>query len=405
VHRALKLWLAGIIVLSIVVPSTAGLLIAFGVASLVAVLGLWTWLVRRSLKVEVDLPERLVQGEVASMRVVVANHSRLPAPRVRVEIKLPPGRLLPGETVLEVSLPGRSSITREAEVSAYVRGHWSSPPVRVEVADPWGVWLRSTNAPAPPTVVVLPSLVPVRRLDLPAISPLAEVPDTRSLTTDPAAIVGVRPYEPGDPLRSIHWPATAATGVLVRRETERAWARDLVVILDLDHDTWDRFDDQPLEVAVSTAASVLTHAVLAVRQPAGLVASMPDPLGDEAWTDPANRASQPAARFQVGASRAHLDAMLVHLAAVVRHRGVPLWELLLREAGTRTPGTTLAIITATPDSRVLDAIATVRRSGLAPMLLEVSRPDADAPVRRSSARRRLPRYLVSTAEPIGSTHL
>jgi uncharacterized protein (DUF58 family) len=405
VHRALKLWLAGIIVLAIAVPSTAGLVIAFGVTALVAVLGLWTWSVRRSIRVEVDLPERLVQGEVTPMRITVANHGRLPAPRIRVEIKLPPGRLLPGDTVLELALPGRSSLQREVEISAYVRGHWSSPPVRVEVADPWGVWLRSTSAPPPPTVVVLPALVPVRRLDLPAISPLAEIPDPRSLTTDPAAIVGVRPYQPGDPLRSIHWPATAATGTLVRRETERAWARDLVVVLDLDHDSWDRFDDQPLEVAVSTAASVLTHAILTVRQPAGLVASMPDPSGDEAWSDTAERVSQPAARFQLGASRAHLDAMLVHLAAVVRHRGVPLWELLLREAGVRAPGTTLAVVTTTPDARVLDALATARRAGLAPILLEVGRHDRADAVAPPSVRRRLPRHLVSTAEPIGSTRL
>ena len=404
-HRTPALWLVGIVLLAIALPSTAGFAVAIGAVLLVLTLGAWTRLIQRAVRVEVDLPDRLVQGEVTPMQVVVANHGRLPAPRVRVEVKLPAGRLLPSETVLELALPARSSVRREVQISAYVRGHWTPPPVKVEVSDPWGVWLRSTSAASPPPVTVLPALVPVRRVDLPAVSPLAELPDVRSLTTDPTAIVGVRPYEPGDPLRSIHWPATASTGTLVRRETERAWARDLVVVLDLDHENWDRFDDQPVEVAISTAASLLTHAILGLRQPAGLVVSLPDPSGDEAWDEVAQRRLRPAARFGVGASRGHLDAMLVHLAAVVRHRGVPLWELLHREAGVRPPGTTVAVVAGSPSDRVLDAFAATRRAGLSPILLEVGPPEQRAAGGPGRGNRRLPRFHVSTAQPVGRTRL
>lgn len=404
-NRTLTYWLLGLLLLAVAVPTTAGFLIAVGLAGMAVVLGIWTWLAHRGIAVEVVIPDRLVQGEVTAMNVTVANHSRLPAPRVRVEVRLPEGRLLPGETVLELALPGRSKVRRDVEVTAYVRGQWSPPPVSVAVSDPWGLWLRTSEAPGAPTVVVLPALVPVRRADLPAVSPLAEVPDRRALTTDPTAIVGVRPYRPGDPLRTIHWPATAASGTLVRRETERAWARDLVVVLDLNHDAWDRFDDKPVEIAISTAASLLANAILHLRQPAGLVVSMPDRAGSQGERDRRASSMHPAARFRVGASRGHLDAMLVHLAAVQRHRGAPLAELLLREAATRQPGTTLAVVGPAANDEVLAAVAAARRSGLAPMLLEVGPRQTTASVAGVPTGRRLPRFAVSTEQPIGSTQL
>lgn len=44
---------------------------------------------------------------------------------------------------------------------------------------------------------------------------------------------GVRGYVPGDPLRRIHWPATARTGELVVKEVEEPGAPRLIIALDL----------------------------------------------------------------------------------------------------------------------------------------------------------------------------
>ena len=402
-NHALSFGTLGLLALAVAVPSTAGFAIALGVAALLGGSRVWLGLVRRGVEVDVSLPARMVQGEETPMTVTVTNRSRLPAPRIRVEVTLPTGRLLPGESILEVALPPRASVRHEIDVTAYVRGRWQPPPVNLEVGDPWGVWLLPATAPGAAPVTVLPAIVPVRHVDLPAVSHLAELPDLRSLTTDPTAIVGVRPYQPGDPLRSIHWPATAATGTLVRRENERAWARELVVLLDLDARRWDRYDQQPVEVAISVAASLLTHATLTLRQPAALVVSLPGgsaPAADDPAL-PSERTAWPAARFGVGASRSHLDAMLVHLAGVVRHRGAAIEELLQREAAIRPPGTTLAVITTQQDARLREALSMARRAGLAPLLLEVGTPDA----LHSSGPTWAPRFPVSTADPIGSTRL
>lgn len=348
--------------LAFVLPGVAARIVALAIVALLAVLAAWTAVLRRAVDVELTLPERLVHGEEVDLAVTVVNPSRLPAPRVRVEVTLPGWGFTPSEAVFEVALPPRRSVTLTTPVAGYGRGHWQARGIVARLTDPWGLYHREVAFPPPPATIVLPRVVPVRRLELPAVAPLAELPDRRAMSTDPMAIVGVRPYTPGDPLRSIHWPATAASGTLVRRETERAWARDLLVVLDLDDGGWDVDDRHSFEVAVTTAASLLADAVLTQRQPVGLIASRP--------ADPAAA----AARFRVAGSRSHLDTLLVHLAAAQRHPGLPLAELLRRHVRTHQPGTTVAIVTGRVEPELAGPLRSLRGAGLAPVLLQVAHP-------------------------------
>jgi uncharacterized protein (DUF58 family) len=356
------------LVLVLVLPGVAAKAVALGLVALIAVLAAWTAVVRRGTDVQLTLPARVVHGEEVDLAVTVVNRSRLPAPRVRVEVTLPGWGFTPSEAVFEVALPPRRSVTLTTPVAGYGRGHWQARSIVARLTDPWGLHIREVSYPPPPPTIVLPRIVPVRRLELPAVAPLAELPDRRALSTDPMAIVGVRPYTPGDPLRSIHWPATAASGTLVRRETERAWARDLLVVLDLDERGWERDDHHSFEVAVTTAASLLVDAVLTQRQPAGLVVSRPGHPDGPAASDPS------AARFRVAGSRSHLDALLVHLAAAQRHAGIALADLLRRDVRTHQPGTTVAVLTGRTDDTLAGPLRSLRGAGLAPVVLQVAHP-------------------------------
>jgi uncharacterized protein (DUF58 family) len=351
--------------LAFVLPGIAAKGVALGLVALLAVLAAWIAILRRAVDVQLTLPERLVHGEEVDLAVTVVNPSRLPAPRIRVEVTLPGWGFTPSEAVFEVALPPRRSVTLTTPVTGYGRGHWQARTIVARLADPWGLYAREVTFPPPPPTIVLPRVVPVRRLELPAVAPMAELPDLRALSTDPMAIVGVRPYAPGDPLRSIHWPATAASGTLVRRETERAWARDLLVVLDLDDGGWERDDRHSFEVAVTTAASLLVDAVLRQRQPVGMIASQP-----------VRPAGANPARFRVAGSRSHLDTLLVHLAAAQQHPGVPLAELLRRHVRTHQPGTTVAVVTGRIDAALAGPLRSLRGAGLAPVLLQVAHPRA-----------------------------
>jgi uncharacterized protein (DUF58 family) len=372
---AFWIWPALVVMLALAIalPTPGGLAVAVGFAIAAVVLTTWTRAIRGSLRVRVTLPERLVHGEDTVATVTISNGSRLPAGRVRVSVQLPSGGFTPSETVLELALPGKATHRVEIPVTAYGRGRWPLAPPEVLVTDPWGLHALSTTGTVSPPPIVLPALVPIRRVTLPAVSPLAEVPDRRSLLSDPTAIVGVRPYQPGDPLRTIHWPATAAVGTLVRRETERAWARDLLVVLDLAQSGWPRGEQRPAEAAVTVAASLLVDAILTHRQPAGLLTSVPAQDRVARGTDAAIEAAT-AAGFGMGASRRHLDAMLVHLAMSRLHPGMPLAELVRLHVRRQQPGTTVAVVTGDPNDDLADALRTVRATGAAPVVVHVANP-------------------------------
>lgn len=361
------IWLATAIALclALVLPSTLGWGLAIGLTLLSVGATVWAAVLRRRVDVEIVLPGRLIRGEDGELTVVVTNRSRLPATRVRVEVQLPQGGLTPSEVFFEFAVPGRSVVRRSTPITAFNRGRWQPLPLPVRLGDPFGIHeVETRRPPVAAPVIVLPVVLPVRRIQLPAASPLAEVPDRRSLLTDPTAIVGIRPYEPGDPLRAIHWPATAATGTLVRRETERAWARDLLVVVDLDHDGWERHDQAP-EVGIIVAASLLADAILRLRQPAGLLTSWADVPGEE---------PRPA-RFSITGARPHLDAMLTHLAVARLHPGLPLADLVGRDVRRHQPGTTVAVITGRPGAELAGALRQLRRRGLSPVVIQVGRGD------------------------------
>jgi uncharacterized protein (DUF58 family) len=376
--------LAALIALALLLPSLVGWALVVAVVVLVGGTRLWVRSLHRGVTARVALPDRLLHGELVEVEIVVENRSRLPAPRVRVEVALPGRGFTPSTAVVEVALPGRRARTVTTPVTAFARGGWRPSPASVRVGDPWGLWEVELSGPAADPVVVLPAILPVRRVELPAVAPLAELPDRRALTTDPTAVVGVRPYRPGDPLRSIHWGATASTGTLVRREDERAWARDLVVALDLDRRGWAAGEEHPADVGVTVAASLLVDAVLGARQPAGLVASLPD---------------GGAARFRVDASRSHLDSMLVHLATARLHDGVALATLLRTHVRSHQPGTTVAIVTGAIHDGVAEAVRSLRQVGQAPVIVQVGsrRALAAASAARTGG---APRVTVETGRPL-----
>ena len=55
----------------------------------------------------------------------------------------------------------------------------------------------------------------------------------KGLFEDPSLFAGVRPYQPGDPLRRIHWKATARVGRPVSRRYDPAREREVLIAVDM----------------------------------------------------------------------------------------------------------------------------------------------------------------------------
>ena len=126
--------------------------------------------------------------------------------------------------------------------------------LRVMLPDPLGIFQRCVKVPAPPAMLaVLPKRYPLPRFELPGsarFQPGGEATARHSGAT--GEFTGLRDYEPGDPLRLIHWPTWARTGKPVVKELEDTFFPRHGLILD----TFPAAGDEDLfEDAVSVAAS------------------------------------------------------------------------------------------------------------------------------------------------------
>ena len=74
----------------------------------------------------------------------------------------------------------------------------------------------------------------------------------------PARGIIVRNYHPDDPLKEIHWTATARAGALQTRIYETTTALDLAIFLDLDtfERYWEGIDADQVERLISAAATI-----------------------------------------------------------------------------------------------------------------------------------------------------
>ncbi|WP_083523021.1 DUF58 domain-containing protein [Pseudoclavibacter albus] len=159
------------------------------------------------------------------------------------------------------------------------RGVHDVGPLYLDNVDALGLTRRVIEIGEPVTVQVWPRLHPLDELELPAIRSGGEVETGIALAGDSDDVL-TREYRHGDPMRRIHWRATARSGELRVRQEEHHAEVSSIVILDTapnpeaparveDATLFDIMDaagddsqapiDHALEQAVSIAASLVAH--------------------------------------------------------------------------------------------------------------------------------------------------
>jgi uncharacterized protein (DUF58 family) len=215
-------------------------------------------------------PQKTVVGDEVELRLSLWNRTRLPIAWAIAHDTL--GEHLatsPHGTVASVAAPLRpfERVTRRVRVRPLRRGVHEIGPVRLGVAEHFGTQLPRLDKPvAPQTVIARPLMAPVYGAS-PQTAPLAQVRARKSLFTDPTLFAGVRPYQPGDTVRSIHWRATARRTELQTKRFEPALSRQQILLFDvqtiegpywmLDYDE-DLFEELCV-AALSVARSLISE--------------------------------------------------------------------------------------------------------------------------------------------------
>lgn len=323
----------------------------------------WRWSagVQRGIEVRWDGPVRVQPDATTTGVLTVRNRSRWPVPWLDVQLRLPANAADPHAFSVVTRLGGRRERRLPMRFVAGARGVHEPRQLSWRAWDPLGITTPSGTGVWTGATVVVPRLSAVRRLDPPQRSPLAQLRQPTSLFEDRTALVGVRAYERGDPLSSIHWQATAHTGGLMRTEYERAAARELLVCLDLSSDGYQRRGrPAAAEAAIGAAASLLADTVVRQRQQAGLA------LSSQRLDGGTGALSWPVR----GADR-HLHAMLDTLARVQLHDAVPIGDVVRRVLPGLHAGTSLVVITGMVDDALDAAVSAAQGQGLAVTVLAV----------------------------------
>jgi uncharacterized protein (DUF58 family) len=307
-----------------------------------------------SLEFKRHLHPRALLGENISVRMDVVNHSWLPIPWVKIHESLPVELAIPNFYRRAVSLRPKGKTSIDYLLRGTKRGYYRIGPVYMQSGDLLGLEDTRERQGGPDYLTIYPKIVPIRHCPNPSNSPMGDLRFHKPMFEDPSRIVGKRDYQAGDSLRRIDWKATAALGKLQVRQYEPAISLEVSIFLNLfDQDFEQRGRIDAAELAIVTAASLAAY-VTGKRQPIGLETNGFDPL------EPDTRIHSLPVRKGTG----HMMLLMEKLARMQLNDGESFIQML-RERGTHLAwGTTLLVITGTPDAVLFDELLHVRRMGL-----------------------------------------
>lgn len=350
-----------------------------------AAICLWGVVAERSLD-----GARAFPGDALSISVALDNGKPLPLSWIRARQGIPDGlRPVPAESqdrrdiaidsstegtalAVETALGPYRRATLSRSLLCERRGYFPLPPLTVESADVFGLFLRrrtETNARSDTdAVIVYPRLHPVTDFGLPARHPLGPNRDPRRLFEDPGRPAGVRDYDGNTPFKAIAWKASARTGVLQTKIFEPTVTLEVSLCLAVDgFAAGDAF-----EAAVSLTAS-LVHAELAERRSVGLYANGVQTPGLGPLELPAGR--------QPGREMAALEG----LARLQPQAAVPFADFLNTALARMGLGATLVVIAAGPEPALLARLTQLSQRGR-PVVLLIS-GEGEAPALPFACRR------------------
>jgi uncharacterized protein (DUF58 family) len=323
---------------------------------------LWVRRVLSTLRVRRQFEERAFYGEEISADLTIHNTGWLPIPWLEVHESLPVQLTTPPFHRQVVSLAPRERRCFSYTLNGRQRGYYPVGPLRIRSGGPLGIHPSQTMKLEPSYLIVYPQVFALEHLGLPTRSPLVALPARSPLFEDPSCVVGMRDYQPGDPLRRIHWTATASAGRLLVKQYRPSIARETLICLDMDKAGYEqkhRFTAP--ELAIIVAASLANHILVRDRLAVGLATEAWDPL------------LEGKTRFFLPPSpeRGHLMNLLEVLARVDVAPAAPVADLLRRERVNLSWGATLVVVTGRETEELYDSVVSLRRAGFAVALILV----------------------------------
>lgn len=329
-------------------------------------------------------------GQRVQVQLRLDNRDSLPIMWVLIDDVLPlpalvgppPALAVEGSRLRICSVPARASRVVTYQLTGLRRGYYQIGPAIAETGDLFGLHRRFRTLTEPAFLLILPKLIPLAGYDVASRRPVGEVNVTYRLMEDPTLISGIRQYQHGDPLRSVHWRATARTGQLQCKQYQPTSVSGATLVVDLhQHSNPDHHEPVRTDLAVTAAASIC-HTLLLAQQQFGLITNGRDAADrvvqsrgageyaslESAAGDVAMQTSSARLRpviFPTARGPAHFMQIHKALARLERTGGLLLQDLLIETQGRLPRDASVLVILQEVDEAAALALGLLRRQGYA----------------------------------------
>jgi uncharacterized protein (DUF58 family) len=312
---------------------------------------LWSRYALRHLSIRLNVSrDRVFPDEGIELNLELENRG-LPLPWVEIELEFP-YRLATGKRSPSLYTTERrrwvTAISRGQVISwqhtleAKSRGDYQLGPLRLRSGDMFGLFPREMAMATSSSLLVYPRIFPLTKLNLPLKALFGEKVGPRSIYEDTSRVSGAREYRYDDPLKHIHWKASAAHNKLQTRQYDSSTSLSLILILDV-HSFPE--ENEEFERAVSTVASL---AYEASRQgfAVGLIAN-----------------SQPEVQIAIASGQNQLMQILEALARITADSRLSLNEQMVSLRATLPMGATLVVVTHTTTPSLAGLASQLEKEG------------------------------------------
>lgn len=269
-----------------------------------------------------------------------------------IEDDLPEGLVREGRSSSTSS--GQVYLRQRYRIRAEGRGIYTVGPARVRVADFFGLWTSSFQIGEGSRLVAYPEHAPVEVFRGRESTEMMGVSTTEQKGAS-SDFLRIRPYEPGDEVRTIHWRSSAKTGRLMVRELEKEEIRSTIIVLNCEESS-NRDLGEVFERGVRIAASI---AVSSLRKEMEVKMVL---YGEQREI------------VSSGRGRVQYHRLLSALSAVQPGGDTPLsyiLDRLSREGGTGT----IHIVTPSMRDRDVKSLSYLIRRGISPAVVLTAGPD------------------------------
>ncbi len=380
-----KNWLllaAALLLIAIIMRQGILLLVAILLVILFAVAQIWAKYALSRLEYSRHLSTtRAFFGDSVTLELSLSNRKILPLPWVQVEEELDESLILPpaimtnasyriGRVVLRNVMPlgWYHRVKRVYQVTCLKRGYFAFGPTRIQSGDYFRFHVRETEIGDPAYLMVYPKILPIEELGIPSRDPFGDLRLRRHLFQDPVRVSSIRDYAPGDPLKRIHWKASARVGKLQTKVFEYTTSPDLALFLDVrtvKQPFWGEVT-QLLEMGTIATASIANDMIQKGFR-VGLFVNQPYPN------------SGMLVRLPPSSHPDQLTRILEALAMVTPTESIAFDKFIRQEGGNLPWVSTIVAITAVPTPALLSALNTFHQVGRPVALIIIGVGEADFP--------------------------